>query len=431
MIYSPGQIRAIDACLDAKGFVFVTGKAGTGKSTVAAELSRRGMNLLRLAPSGIAALNIGGVTIHSGLKIKTGPVRRGDTKSLQDPRILEWAHAILIDEISMVRADLMDAISWTCQKTLGSDLPFGGKPIIAMGDMWQLPPVVKGDEDVKLIRDEYAGCPYWFGAKVFGNGLGLDVTTHELTDVFRQSDPGFLDALNLVRVGDARGLRVLNERVAPVPEDGVILALTNKHADAENHARLGTLPGESAHYYCDRSGKFEHVKPAPETLELKVGAAVLVVKNTQTPEGPYLANGTRAVVTTLGPNWVEIMIASGETVRLNAATWEQKDYAFDIEIEETVETVVGSYKQIPLKLGWAITVHKSQGMTLDQAHLSMEYPAWTHGQVYVALSRVRGLDGLTLGRELTARDLKVDREIRDRFGAVTPVLEFDLEAMAI
>lgn len=417
----------------AGGFVFITGQAGTGKSVCLRDIRHR-IRAIVCAPTGLAAVNVGGETIHRMFGIGIGPQTRGKCKPVKDRRAaaLRAADAIVIDEISMVRADLLDAINWTLQKTLNNELPFGGKTVIAIGDMWQLEPVVGKDEEA-IIKARYRS-PFWFDAKVFTHSqLSLEeedaqttIEVHELTETFRQQgDPEFIEALNAVRIGDHRGLFYLNSRAGIEPEGKpVVLTMTNDKAAAINSTRLASLPGEAKTYTASTTGEFDPKDaPAPTHLELKIGAQVMFTRNIVDEFGvPSVSNGTVGTVTQLSDFGPTVEVAgSGAKVTATPVKWGRNRYSINVETDELVEEEIGGFTQVPLKLAWAITIHKSQGQTLDSAILELEQNSRTHGQIYVALSRVKRLDGLYLRRRLAAADLVINPRVREFCGIDTPL----------
>lgn len=418
------QSAAVDRCVKVArtgdgAFIFVTGAAGTGKSTILRELRDR-LKLLVCAPTGIAAINVGGSTIHGLFRFGIGPKTRRMVKGDPSKRdLFARADAIVIDEISMVRADLLDQINVFLQKTLGNDWAFGGKTIIAFGDMWQLEPVV-GDGEVDFIRENYES-PFWFDAHVLkaeGKTNLLEkmdavrVETIELQEVFRQQgDTGFLDALNKIRVGDPSGIAYFNDRVTHEQTDAIAITFTNARAETINRDRLEKLPFESLTFSAEYEGEIkENEKPVPAELHLRVGAQVMFAKNIQGGTG-YIANGSVGVVCGFHKG-LPLVEVNGGVERVDREEWKKIGYTYDRADDNVSEKTEGVYRQIPLKLAWAITAHKSQGQTLDAACLELEKPAQTHGQLYVALSRVRTIGGLQLRRRLSPADINVNPRVR-------------------
>jgi len=473
IILSDEQRQTIEAVIDARSggrCIFVTGGAGVGKSLTLKEVRKEVRLCIVMAPTGLAALNVGGSTIHRFFGFDTKIRRKEEVRALSGTKrdlirkIQREGGLLVIDEISMVRADLLDRMSWCLQKTLGNDLPFGGLSVIFYGDMWQLEPVMPPDpkkirsEDYKArvewFLSEYKS-GFWFDAKcvqpdsdLFGNSLNVE--TFELNEIFRQKgDPAFADALNLIRVGDPSGLEYLNTRVGiKAPDHIVQVCFTNDYGAAVNGDKLARIAGEPETFPAEVEGDMntdEGKTPAPVELDLKVGARVMVVKNMQVDcielvngdlgevvaiEGPSVTeipaqscvgeDGETVEVparTVRSPGSVTIYTDSGQLVRLPRVTWEEKDYVLDLKTNEKVEIVVATFTQFPLKLAWAITAHKSQGQTYDAANLTLESQAFAHGQLYVALSRVRTMEGLYLSRPLRPGDLKINARVKEMFGA--------------
>jgi ATP-dependent DNA helicase PIF1 len=440
--FSPGQNRAIERIEQAgEGeFIFVTGKAGTGKSTVLRWI-RGKYPCIVLAPTGLAAVNVGGQTIHSFFRFKTGGLSRSDAKPLAADRALavRKARFIIVDEISMVRADLLDAVDASLRKTLGVNRPFGGKTIVAIGDMWQLEPVVTNDERERFVGMPYKS-PFWFDARVFNHDGPLfdeetRVETYELADVFRQvGNPAFVDALNAVRTGDPAGLFYINAR-AGIEAEGMPVRITfgNRRADDVNAVELDRIEGLGEVFHAEVTGEFEMKNPpAPITLELKIGARVMVTRNTFDYRGEQsVVNGDVGTVTGFYEVGPQVLLDDGRHVILDRAEWEAKTQTYDTTTDTIGERVSGTMRQYPLRLAWAITAHKSQGATMDNVQLELEMPAFSHGQLYVALSRVRTFEGLHLRRKLTPKDIVVNPRVVEFFGAPAARESlFDMEALA-
>lgn len=412
------QSLALARMSELRGVVFVTGGAGVGKSTVLNEFRSRHTALV-VAPTGIAAINVGGTTVHSAFGLGIGPISDSKARKsgLDSKRrdLLRRIDALVIDEVSMVRADMMDAISTALRTAMDSGEPFGGKPVILIGDMWQLEPVVS-DRESEWVYANYQS-PFWFDAKCFGSvGLfeGLPVDTIEMTEVWRQSDPTFVDALNRLRVGDTSGRHVINTRdSAERHPSAVRICLTNHHAEDVNDMMLSQLPGEPEYYEAEIEGKSMSSWPSPAILELKVDARVMVTRNVWRDCG-YVVNGATGWVRELHPIIVEL--DDGRVMESAPETWEVESYGIDMDSGEPVPVREASFTQHPLKLAWAITAHKSQGQTVDYAHLEMDRASFAHGQTYVALSRVRSLNGLSLRRSLRAADIIIHPRVAEFCG---------------
>jgi ATP-dependent exoDNAse (exonuclease V) alpha subunit len=406
------------------GNLFVTGRAGTGKSTL--------LNCLRelipgemvvLAPTGLAAVNVAGQTVHSffGLPPRLlGPddIRRGRNRAIM--RRLEW---LIIDEVSMVRSDLMWAIDQALRVNRGRPRePFGGVRLVLFGDLHQLAPVVEDGELASHLEETHGG-PFFFSIAALADPPG----THriELTQVFRQRDVALLGVLNRVREGEAGpdDLALLNGCVRPLrtlaeAQAYVVLTPTNAAAGRINAAHLAALGGAQHHYQAEVTGDFSNsAHPTDQTLILKCGAKVMLLRND--PDRRWV-NGTIARVARLaeGRVWVEI---GGEEHEVEPASWEMRRYAYEKAQERVVATVAGTFRQFPLRLAWALTIHKSQGLTIDRVYVDLGRGTFAHGQAYVALSRCRALQGLALARPLRGSDILFDRAVlgyRERFATL-------------
>lgn len=398
--------------------VFLTGKAGTGKTTFLKEIVRQtSKRFAVVAPTGVAAINAGGVTIHSFFQLPLCPYLP-DVKELvteyQMPermrslrkervRILRTLDLLIIDEISMVRADILDAIDDTLKRYRRNDRPFGGVQLLMIGDIQQLPPVVKESE--RPYMEQVYSSPFFFNSKVLQR---LSFVTVELEKVHRQSDRLFLDILNEVRSGmpgDA-ALNELNKRLFPgfvPPEDERWIRLTthNAQADSVNEAKMNALETEEATFEAQIEGIFpENAYPAETQLRLRVGAQVMFVRNDTSGEGRYY-NGKIATVKKVKPALI-VEDESGESIEVNTERWENIRYGLNEESGEIEGIVEGTFEQVPLRPAWAVTIHKSQGLTFDQVIIDAG-AAFSFGQVYVALSRCRTLEGIILTTPITRR----------------------------
>ncbi|MCQ2126130.1 MAG: AAA family ATPase [Bacteroidaceae bacterium] len=393
--------------------VFLTGKAGTGKTTFLKNIvETTPKRCVVLAPTGVAAVNAGGQTIHSFFQLPLCPylpdVRELITeyqmpeshRSLKKERIniIRTLDLLIIDEISMVRADILDAVSDTLCRYRRSSLPFGGVQVLMIGDVQQLPPVVKESER-PYLEQVYASA-FFFSAKVMQR---LRYVTICLTHVFRQSDARFLDILNGIRDGEVTPsmLESLNSRVdagfRPERRRGeqwIRLTTHNAQADAENLRNLERLKGRIEYYECDIEGNFpQSAYPADESLGLKVGAQVMFVRNDS--RGGQYYNGKIGTVDELDFDHIMVRDQDGGLIAVERETWENTRYELDKDSGEIKAVVDGKFTQFPLRLAWAVTVHKSQGLTFDHVVIDVAQ-AFTYGQVYVALSRCRTLDGIVL-----------------------------------
>ena len=409
--------------------LFLTGKAGTGKTTFLRKLKRESpKRMVVIAPTGIAAINAGGVTIHSFFQIPFAPYvpessfttngqatyrfRFGKEKI----NIIRSMDLLVIDEISMVRADLLDAVDEMLRRYRDRHKPFGGVQLLMIGDLQQLAPVVK-DEEWQMLK-KYYDTPYFFSSRALKQ---TEYCTIELKTVYRQSDRAFLDLLNRIRENhcDPQVLEALNRRYLPAfqprKEEGYIRLVThNYQAQRINNYELEQLPGRSYAFRATIDGKFpEYSYPTDELLELKKGAQVMFVKNDSSGEHRYY-NGMIGEVTDLSADSIEVRAKdSTATFLLQEEEWANAKYVLDEEIKEILEDIEGTFRQFPLKLAWAITIHKSQGLTFERAIIDAS-SSFAHGQTYVALSRCKTLEGLVLSAPLSAKAVISDRAV-DRF----------------
>lgn len=407
----------LDLMRDRKCHVFLTGKAGTGKSTLL-ELFRQQSryNLAVLAPTGISAINVRGETIHSFFHFKnsvTVDAARQQAKRLKNKGLYKNLLSIVIDEISMVRADLLDCIDVFLQEVRENKVPFGGVQMILIGDLYQLPPIVSREEQA-YFRQKY-GSPYFFSSKVF-NHPQFQVEQFELEEIFRQKNPEFIAVLNAIREGRVSDeqLRLLNARVCSDYSKGdagyVYLTGLNRRAEAINLSKLDSLPGDVSSYSVSYTGNSESFNSVvPELLQLKIGAQVMCLNNDA--HGRWV-NGSIGTVVDLDEHevWVDL---GGYVETITPHKWKLEKYAYDKEKEQLVQETVGTITQFPLKLAWAITIHKSQGKTFDKVIIDFTEGIFASGQAYVALSRCRSLDGMRLVSAITRKHIIVDRRIQN------------------
>lgn len=397
---------------------FLTGRAGTGKSSFI-KLAQQDCkkSLMVLAPTGIAALNVGGSTIHSFFEFPNRPMLPEDTgiksfwQGSEKRNMIQALDTLIIDEISMVRADVVDAIDSSLRINGGNpNLPFGGKQLIFVGDIFQLEPIVsKANSEQRIISKLYEG-PQFYQAKVFEH---WDLTQVELNKVYRQSDPDFIRLLDKVRQKEISDheLSLINQRVGGQAESvdsemSITLTTRKDTANRINEVKLLRLGGKSASYEAKLEGKFDKSSyPNELELELKQGAQVIFVKND--PEKRWF-NGTLATVTQLTNDGVTVETADGSSLEVEPQNWNNTKYQFDQANQSVSKKTIGSFKQYPLKLAWAITIHKSQGMTFEKAIIDLGTGAFSSGQTYVALSRVTSLKGLSLTRAIRHKDIIVD-----------------------
>lgn len=404
--------------------IFLTGKAGTGKTTFLRQLKdKTHKRMIVVAPTGVAAINAGGVTIHSFFQLAPGLFLPGITLynkqetqhkysySKHKINILRSIDLLVIDEISMVRADLLDAIDDVLRRYQSRSLPFGGVQLLMIGDLQQLSPVTT-EAEWQILKEHY-NTPYFFSSKALQK---TNYTTIELTQVFRQSDADFVSLLNQVRVNQIspEALRMLNARYmpsfSPSEKEGYITLTTHNYQAQEiNRRKLETLPTQEQTYTARIEGDFPQLSyPTDLDLTLKVGAQVMFCKNDPSAEKQYY-NGKIGRVVRLTSNSVTVSCQKEATeeltldeqlIEVSAQEWTNAKYVTNEKTGEITEEIVGKYIQIPLKTAWAITIHKSQGLTFDKAIINAG-GAFSHGQVYVALSRCRTLEGIVLSTPIT------------------------------
>ena len=416
----PEFLSAVDFVRNDEGHLFVTGRAGTGKSTLLRSLRDHIVDeAVVLAPTGLAAVNVGGQTIHSFFGFPPRLIRSDDIKRSRNGRVMRKLKLIIIDEVSMVRADLMWAIDQSLRVNRGRPREaFGGVRLLLFGDLHQLPPVVQGDV-AEHLESEFGG-PFFFQVPSLDEGAGVSLL--ELEQVYRQSEEAFLYVLNRIRDGDAteEDLEVLNERTHPIRTLGegdpyVILTPTNAAAQRINMAYLDALSTTERRYEAGITGEYaDSAHPTDASLLLKEGAKVILLRN---DADRRWVNGSIARVARLDDKrvWIEL---EGKTHEIEPVSWEARRYAFDQASEKIVENITGTFRQFPLRLAWALTIHKSQGLTLDKVYIDLGRGTFAHGQAYVALSRCRTLEGLALARPLRPSDILFDRSAmgyRDKF----------------
>ncbi|KJS00334.1 MAG: helicase [Desulfobulbaceae bacterium BRH_c16a] len=401
--------------------IFLTGKAGTGKTTFLHNLKKKTpKRMIVTAPTGVAAINAGGVTLHSFFQMPFGPFVPGSEgegrhKFRKDKvNLIKSLDLLVIDEISMVRADLLDGVDSVLRRYRRSNLPFGGVQLLLIGDLHQLAPVVK-DVDWRLLQRHYDS-PYFFSSNSLRR---TELISIELQHIYRQADRRFIELLNHVRDNrlDPATLQELNRRHIDgfVDEKNlgyITLCTHNSSADAINNARLKTLTPKTHRFDAEIEGEFpEHSYPTALTLELKIDAQVMFVRNDSSPEKRFF-NGKIGKITRIKDDRIWIKCPDDdEEIVVEPATWDNIEYTLNEETLEITENKVGAFIQHPLKLAWAITIHKSQGLTFDRAVIDAQ-AAFAHGQVYVALSRCRTLEGMVLSSPLAARAVKTDSTVK-------------------
>ncbi len=416
--------------------IFLTGKAGTGKTTLLRKIMESThKNAVIVAPTGIAALNAGGVTIHSffqlpfagfipefGVKASFTESVKFETKdtltrhfSMNKTRlkIIRNIELLIIDEVSMLRADLLDAMDWTLRNVRRINEPFGGLQVLFIGDLLQLPPVVK-QEEWQVLRSYYEGV-FFFHARVLKEIQSLYI---ELSTIFRQQDQAFIQVLNNLRNNEISegDVRVLNQYVKPdfdaSKEEGYITLTThNSKADEMNSKALQALPGKKMSFDAEITGDYpKHLFPLEETLELKLNAQVMFVKNDLSLDKNYF-NGKMGKIESLSEQEITVFFPEEKKrIRVEKFEWTNIRYALNEATGEVKEEVLGTFVHYPLKLAWAITVHKSQGLTFDKAVLDVS-DVFAPGQAYVALSRLRSLQGLVLLKPMRMNGLSNDQQV--------------------
>ena len=402
--------------------IFLTGKAGTGKTTFLKTIVERSRKRpIVVAPTGVAAINAGGVTIHSFFQLPFSPYVPGakvESKfdfGREKRKIIASIDLLIIDEISMVRADLLDAIDNVLRRFRDHFQPFGGVQLLMIGDLAQLTPVVTPEDE--LVLKPYYDTPYFFGSKALQQ---TDYVTIQLTHVFRQQDTSFIDILNQVRQGhpSPQALARLNERCKPAfrprPEEQYIRLTTHNHlANYYNESELQKLTGQTYQFQAQVKGTFpEYSYPTAETLVLKQGAQVMFVKNDPSGEHLYY-NGRIGRVTYVDKTRIKVRCEGDDSdIEVEPLEWENTRYTLNEQTREIESEVQGTFRQYPLRLAWAITIHKSQGLTFDRAIIDANQ-SFAPGQVYVALSRCRTLEGLVLATSLSAGAIINDQRVDD------------------
>lgn len=406
--------------------LFLTGKAGTGKTTFLRQFRERSSKqIVVTAPTGVAAINAGGVTLHSFFQLPFGP-QILPVSSKQDAgnkqidinkfnkekiRIIRRMDVLIIDEISMVRADLLDAVDRVLRRYRKHNLPFGGVQVLMIGDICQLAPVVT-DSDWQLLKGHYP-TPFFFSSHVLSK---IPYVTIELNHIFRQKDQKFIQLLNQVRENclDSAGMKLLEKCYHPDYElaDGcVILTTHNNQARQINDQQLNKLPGASTFFSAEVSGLFpEYAFPTELVLELKVGAQVMFARNDVSREKRFY-NGRIGTIVALDAEAVVVQCTDGEVVETGMVEWHNYSYTIDAQTQEIKENLLGTFTQIPLKLAWAITIHKSQGLTFDRVVIDAN-AAFAAGQIYVALSRCKSLKGLILRSPIDSKRLFTDPDVK-------------------
>ena len=404
--------------------LFITGKAGTGKTTFLHQIKKKSLKrMVIVAPTGVAAINAKGVTIHSFFQMPFGPILRNQIANTSNQQrkfsktkidIIKSLDLVIIDEISMVRADLLDGIDQVLRRYKNRDKVFGGVQVLMIGDLQQLAPVVRPNE-WSLLKSHYETV-YFFSSKAYQQAKVVSI---ELKHIYRQKNEDFITILNEIRNDDLseKSAKILNKRFkpnfSPSKEEGYITLTThNNRANLINNSELNKVQGNSTFFRAEISGKFnENAFPNAEELELKVGAQVMFIKNDSSLEKRYY-NGKIGIVTNISKTAVTVQCANeGDEIVTEKEVWTNINYSIHEETKALKEEIVGSFTQIPLQLAWAITIHKSQGLTFERAIIDAE-ASFAHGQTYVALSRCTSLEGLVLKTPITASAIINDNTVR-------------------
>jgi ATP-dependent DNA helicase PIF1 len=409
------EFRAVAGLLDRQHpIVFVSGKAGTGKTTLIHWLRETRRNVVVVAPTGVAALNAKGSTIHSFFRLPPRLVNEEDLDQPRERRLYSSIGLLIVDEISMVRADVVDAIDGVLRRN-GPDRNklFGGIQVLLVGDLFQLPPVANPEEE-KILNRKYDSL-FFFSAQALQKCALVPV---ELTKAYRQRDVAFAELLNRIRVAEdlENTLKTINAECSGRPESDSLITLscTNDVADRLNSAELRNLPEEEKTFIGTATGD-SRVKddklPSPKNLALKIGAKVMFTKN----DSGRWVNGTLGRVVSLGESSIGVELLTddpGKVHEVSRATWEYFKYEYD-PVEDRIKPVVTwRYVQFPLMLAWAVTIHKSQGKTLSKVRIDLGAGAFASGQVYVALSRCRALTDIRLARPIRSQEVRCDERIK-------------------
>jgi hypothetical protein len=403
--------------------LFITGKAGTGKTTFLHKIKSESLKrMVVVAPTGVAAINAKGVTIHSFFQMPFGPILPNQIANTSNQQrkfsktkidIIKSLDLIIIDEISMVRADLLDGIDQVMRRYKNRNKVFGGAQILMIGDLQQLAPVVKPNE-WSLLQPHYSTV-YFFSSKAYHEA---NVVSIELKHIYRQKNERFINILNEIRNDTLsnESAAILNERYnprfSPTEEDGYITLTThNNRATAINSSELEKLKPTKAFFRADVTGKFnENAFPNDERLALKIGAQVMFIKNDSSQEKRYY-NGKIGIITAINTDTVTVQCGNEiDEIVTEKETWENINYSINEETKEITEDITGSFSQIPLRLAWAITIHKSQGLTFEKAIIDAE-ASFAHGQTYVALSRCTSLEGIVLKTKISSNAIINDAKV--------------------
>lgn len=408
------QLQAYELINTTNSSFFLTGKAGTGKTTFLQTVQKEiDKNFIVLAPTGIAAMLAGGETIHSffGLPLQICTPKTMGNINRSKISIIKRVDTIIIDEVSMVRCDIIDAIDYTLRCVMRNSLPFAGKQMVFVGDLFQLPPVLR-KEEAEIMDDLYnTMSPFFFKARALKR---LSLPCIEFIKVYRQKDDVFLSILDSIRFNKASyaELSVINRcvgRTIPTDERIITLCTRNDEASKINMAKLNLIDSEEFCFEAKIDGdiKLDSNLPAERKLTLKSGAQVIFVRNDISRRW---VNGTIGTISKISDEEINVVTESGE-YKVSPVSWESYKYEYNSKEKKIVKTLVGTYTQYPLKLSWAITIHKSQGMTFDKMILDLSRGIFSKGQLYVALSRVRSLDGLFLIKPVSFGHIGTSEEV--------------------
>ena len=394
-----------------KDHFYITGKAGSGKSTLLAYFrSVTQKNTAVLAPTGVAAIRVKGQTIHSFFGFPPKVIQTRHIKKVRQIELLQNLETLIIDEVSMVRADVFDAIDYSLRvhrKKLTQ--PFGGVQVIVFGDLFQLPPVVNMDES-SLLERIYPNGQFFFHSNIFQDA---QFKTLELQSIYRQTDDHFIYLLNAVRDGSITNSQIdnLNDSLVDsfeMDEGKIILTTTNARASGINQNYLKQLSSEEFSYRAQATGQFyKELFPTDEVLKLKKGAQVIMIKND--PEKRWV-NGSIGTIHDIAEKKIKVKI-NHKIYEVKKEKWDRIQYSYDDDQQEVLENVTGSFKQYPMRLAWAITIHKSQGQTFEKVIIDMSQGSFAPGQLYVALSRCISLEGIELLRPLKKSDVIVNKQL--------------------
>lgn len=399
-----------------QGVLFLTGKAGTGKSTLLKLLQKiTQKNIVILAPTGIAAVQIKGQTIHSFFRFPAKFLTPDDYKSIPK-NIIKKIDLIVIDEISMVRADLLDHIDQVLRMSTRTNAPFGNIPMLWIGDLFQLPPVLTNDE--KEFYYKTYPSSYFFASRVFKSLSQFEMI--ELSQIFRQKDPYFIRILNQIRIGEfetediaeLNKLLLLSHKHNSQDHLRITVTATNAIANAINAKKLNEINTSPKIYQAKKEGTvLANQYPNEEALVLKPGAQILFIRND--PNKQYV-NGTLGIIIECLDHSIKVQLDHiNNPIEVPYMNWEIIKYNYDDKEEKLKAEIVGSYTQLPVKLGWAITIHKSQGQTFEYINIDLGYGAFEKGQTYVALSRSKTIEGIQLLKPLKPTDIRFEEEVID------------------